>query len=443
MAFKISVVGTGYVGIVSGTTFAAHGNSVICVDIDEQKVQKMREGIPPIYEPGLEWLLKNNIEGKRLFFTTKLKEAVENTDIIFLCLPTPPDKDGAADLQNVLATSKEIAEIIRDNNLSQNKIIVDKSTVPVGTGEKVKKIFDEILPNNEIEVVSNPEFLSEGTAVEEAMKPDRVVIGTNSQRVRDIMKELYEPFLRSGNPLLFMDIRSAEITKYAANSMLALRISFMNELARYCDNVEADIDLIRLGIGLDPRIGKRYLYAGLGYGGSCLPKDVKALIHSANEANTPIQLVQTAFIINETQVHYFFSKITNRFGSLNDLHFAVWGLSFKPNTDDIRESPALRIIDLLLSEGATVSVYDPQAIEKTRELYTDRINYGKDQYEILAQADALILATEWSIFRKPEFDKVKQELKNPIIFDGRNQYDPDEMQNLGFEYYPIGRKRII
>ena len=248
MAFKISVIGTGYVGIVSGITFAAHGNSVICVDIDEQKVQKMREGIPPIYEPGLEWLLKNNIEGKRLFFTTELKEAVENTDIIFLCLPTPPDKDGAADLQNVLSTSKEIAEIIKDSNLPQNKIIVDKSTVPVGTGEKVKKIFDEILPNNEIEIVSNPEFLSEGSAVEEAMKPDRVVVGTNSQRVRNIMKELYDPFLNSGNPLLFMDIRSAEITKYAANSMLALRISFMNELARYCDSIDADGILYKFSI---------------------------------------------------------------------------------------------------------------------------------------------------------------------------------------------------
>lgn len=442
MAFKISVIGTGYVGIVSGTTFAAHGNTVICVDIDEKKVNMMQQGIPPIYEPGLEWLLKNNIEGNRLIFTTNLKEAIERTELTFLCLPTPPDKDGAADLQNVLSVAKEIAEIIRDNNLPKNKIIVDKSTVPVGTGEKVKKIFDEIIPDNDIEIVSNPEFLSEGTAVEEALKPDRVVVGTESQRVKEVMRELYEPFLRSGNPLLFMDIRTAEITKYAANAMLAVRISFMNELARYCDNVGADIDQIRLGIGSDPRIGRRYLYAGLGYGGSCLPKDVKALIHSSNEANTPIQVVQTASIINETQVNYFLAKILQRFGNLNNLHFAVWGLAFKPNTDDIRESAALKLIELLLSEGAIVSAYDPQAIEKTREIFGDKISYGKDQYQILNQADALILATEWSIFRRPEFDEMKKLLKNPIIFDGRNQYDPNEMKELGFEYYPIGRKHI-
>ncbi len=442
MAFKISVIGTGYVGIVSGTTFAAQGNSVICVDIDQHKVELMRQGIPPIYEPGLEWLLKHNIEGNRLFFTTDLKYAIENSDIVFLCLPTPPDKDGAADLQNVLATSKEIAEIIRDNDLPRNKIIVDKSTVPVGTGEKVKKIFDDILPENEIEITSNPEFLSEGTAVEEAMKPDRVVVGTESQRVKDIMKDLYEPFLRSGNPLLFMDVRSAEITKYAANSMLALRISFMNELARYCDKVEADIELIRLGIGTDPRIGRRYLYAGLGYGGSCLPKDVKALIHSANEANSPVEMVQTAYEINNTQVHYFLSKIVKRFGKLNNLHFAMWGLSFKPNTDDLRESPALALINLLLAEGANVSVYDPQAMENTRKLFSDKITYGKDQYEILNQADALILTTEWSIFRKPEFDTMKNLLKNPVIFDGRNLYDLNEMKDFGFEYYSIGRKQI-
>lgn len=442
MAYKISVIGTGYVGIVSGTTFAAHGNTVICVDIDEKKVEMMRQGIPPIYEPGLEWLLKNNIEGNRLFFTTDLKEAVEKSDLIFLCLPTPPDKDGAADLQNVLSTAKDISEIIKNNNLSKDKIIINKSTVPVGTAEKVKMIIDDILPENEIEVVSNPEFLSEGTAVEEAMKPDRVVVGTDSKRVQEIMRDLYEPFLLSGNPLLFMDVRSAEITKYAANAMLAVRISFMNELARYCDNIGADIDLIRRGIGTDPRIGRRYLYAGLGYGGSCLPKDVKALIHSANEANTPIQLVQTSSIINETQVHYFFSKILRRFGNLNNLHFALWGLSFKPNTDDIRESPALKIIELLLSEGAKVSVYDPQAMSRTNEIFSDKINYGKEQYEILDKADALILTTEWSIFRKPDFIAVKKLLNNPIIFDGRNQYDPNEMESLGFEYYPIGRRQI-
>ncbi len=439
MSHKISVIGTGYVGIVSGTTFAAQGNTVYCVDIDIEKIEKLKKGISPIFEPGLDWLLKKNYEENRLIFTTDISEAVRNTQVIFLCLPTPPNEDGSADLQHVLNVSEQIAKIIKDQNLPKDKIIVDKSTVPVGTGEKVKAIFDNILGKNDIEVVSNPEFLREGFAIEDALKPERVVVGTNSDRVKEIMKDIYEPFLRSGNPLIFMDVKSAELTKYAANAFLATKISFMNDLARYCETIGADIELVRLGIGSDSRIGKRFIFPGVGYGGSCFPKDVKALIHSSNEVGIHLEIVNATERVNASQIEFYFSKILKRFQNLSNLKFAVWGLSFKPNTDDIRESPSFKIIDKLLANGAKVQAYDPEAIENTKKIYGDKISYYNDLYKVLDGVDALLLITEWSVFRRPDFGLIKNTLKNPIIFDGRNQYDPIEMKNLGFEYYPIGR----
>lgn len=439
MSHKISVIGTGYVGIVSGTTFAAQGNTVYCVDIDIEKIEKLKQGISPIFEPGLDWLLKKNYEENRLIFTTDIAEAVRNTQVIFLCLPTPPNEDGSADLQHVLNVAEQIANIIKEQNLPKDKIIVDKSTVPVGTGEKVKYIFDKILGDNEIEVVSNPEFLREGFAIEDALKPERVVVGTSSDRVKEIMKDLYEPFLRSGNPLVFMDVKSAELTKYAANAFLATKISFMNDLSRYCEAIGADIELVRLGIGSDSRIGKRFIFPGVGYGGSCFPKDVKALIHSSNEVGINLEIVNATERVNAAQIEFYFNKIQKRFGNLENLKFAVWGLAFKPNTDDIRESPSFKVIDKLIANKAKVQAYDPEAIENTKKIYGDKIIYHNDMYNVLDGADALLLITEWSVFRRPDFMKIKSILNNPIIFDGRNQYDPAEMKNMGFEYYPIGR----
>lgn len=439
MSHKISVIGTGYVGIVSGTTFAAQGNTVYCVDIDTEKIEKLKLGISPIFEPGLDWLLKKNYEENRLIFTTDIAEAVSNTQLIFLCLPTPPNEDGSADLQHVLNVAEQIANIIKENNLPKDKIIIDKSTVPVGTGEKVKSIFDKILGKNDIEVVSNPEFLREGFAIEDALKPERVVVGTNSERVKEIMRDLYEPFLRSGNPLIFMDVKSAELTKYAANAFLATKISFMNDLSRYCEKIGADIELVRLGIGSDSRIGKRFIFPGVGYGGSCFPKDVKALIHSAKEVDVDLEIVNATERVNATQIDFYFGKILRRFNDLRNLKFAIWGLAFKPNTDDVRESPSFKVIDRLLANGAKVQAYDPEAIENTRRIYGNSIDYFYDMYSVLQGADALLLITEWSVFRRPDFEKIKVMLKNPIIFDGRNQYDPTEIRNLEFEYYPIGR----
>lgn len=439
MSHKISVIGTGYVGIVSGTTFAAQGNIVYCVDIDLEKIKKLKKGISPIFEPGLDWLLKKNYEESRLIFTTDIAEAIRNTQVIFLCLPTPPNEDGSADLQHVLNVSEQIANIIKEQNLPKDKIIVDKSTVPVGTGEKVKAIFDRVLGSNEVEVVSNPEFLREGFAIEDALKPERVVVGTISERVKEIMRDLYEPFLRSGNPLVFMDVKSAELTKYAANAFLATKISFMNDLSRYCETIGADIELVRLGIGSDSRIGKRFIFPGVGYGGSCFPKDVKALIHSSNEVGINLEIVNATERVNASQIDYYFSKIQKRFQNLSQLRFAVWGLAFKPNTDDIRESPSFKVIDKLLSYGAHVQAYDPEAIENTKKIYGNQITYYNDMYKVLEGADALLLITEWSVFRRPNFELIKSTLNNPIIFDGRNQYDPIEMKNLKFEYYPIGR----
>jgi UDPglucose 6-dehydrogenase len=443
MIYNIAIIGSGYVGLVSGTCFANTGNYVVGVDIDENKVKLMTDGISPIYEPGLEHLMKKNIKENRLSFTTDLKSTVLKSEIIFLCLPTPPNEDGSADLDYVLNMAGEIANILKNNNNNDHKILVNKSTVPVGTAEKVRNILDKEYPNNNLEVVSNPEFLAEGYAVEDALKPDRVVIGTRSERVVAIMKDLYEPFLRSGNPIYFMDEKSAEVTKYAANSFLAIKISFMNDLARYAETVGADVEKIRDGIGSDSRIGKKHLYPGLGYGGSCFPKDVKALVYSSQENSSPLRLVQLAQEINNTQIDYFLEKLYKHFdNNLEGKTFAIWGLAFKPNTDDVREAPAFAAIDRLLAKGAKVNVYDPEAIENTKSIYGDKINYTTNPYECANGCDSLLVITEWLIFRNPDFNKLAANLKNKVIFDGRNLYDAKELKELGFNYYSIGRRPI-
>lgn len=441
MSYKIGVIGTGYVGLVSGTSFAATGNDVICVDIDESKVALMKAGKSPIYEPGLEHLLIKNIKEDRLHFTTDLEKAALECEIIFLCLPTPPNEDGSADLQHVLKVAKDIANIYKNKAHTNKKIIINKSTVPVGTADRVKEIFNEILPNNDfINIVSNPEFLREGFAVEDALKPERVVIGTESEFVANTMKDLYSPFLRSGNPIFIMDIKSAEVTKYAANSFLATKISFMNDLSRYCDEVGADIEKIRMGIGSDTRIGKRFLFTGIGYGGSCFPKDVKALAYSAQSAGTPLAIIEAAKKVNHSQLDYFVSKIMKKYNNnVKGLKFALWGLAFKPDTDDVREAPAFRLIDILLEQGASITVYDPEAMANTKEIYGSKINYAEGVYLSLEGCDALIIATEWNVFRNPDFDKIKSILKTNIIFDGRNLFEPQDMRNIGIEYYCIGR----
>ena len=443
MAYNIGVVGTGYVGLVSGTCFAATGNYVYCVDIDENKVNKLRQGICPIFEPGLNNLLESNIRDERLFFTTNLKDAVDKCNIIFLCLPTPPNEDGSADLQHVKKVAEDIAVLLKETNPQPEKIIINKSTVPVGTSQIVQDVFDRVLPGNNVTVISNPEFLREGFAVEDAMKPDRIVIGTSNPKAAEIMKDLYKPFVRSGNPIFIMDEKSAEVTKYAANAFLATKISFMNDLSAYCEKVGADIDSIRLGIGSDDRIGKRFLFAGVGFGGSCFPKDVRAIMFSADKAGTPLKVVTAAHHANLIQIERFAEMIINRFdGNLKGLKLAVWGLAFKPNTDDTREAPAFVIIERLLAKGAEITAYDPEAIENTKIIFGDRIKYAKNMYECLNEASAVIIVTEWNLFRNPDFSRIKSILKNNIIFDGRNLFTLDEMKDLGFEYYSIGRKYL-
>lgn len=442
MPRTLGIVGTGYVGLVTGTCFAESGNRVICVDIDEQKVQDLRQGKMPIFEPGLDHILERNIKNGRLTFTTNLEEAVVASSVLFLCLPTPPDEDGSADLQYVMKVARDAAEIIKNKDLKDFKVFVNKSTVPVQTAEKVTAIVRETAPDYPIAVVSNPEFLREGFAVEDFMKPDRIVVGASDERAVEIMRDLYEPFVRSGNPIYFMDEKSAEITKYAANCYLAMRISFMNELSYYCEKVGADIEQIRMGIGSDSRIGKRFLFAGLGYGGSCFPKDVKALIHSTDAAGTTLGLVKAAEDANYRQAERFFAKIHSRFETLEGKHFALWGLAFKPNTDDTREAPAFRLIERLLAHGATVSAYDPEAMDNTQKVFGDRIMYADNSTACLANADALIIATEWNEFRSPDFEILKKTLRLPIIFDGRNLFDPDDMELIGFEYFSIGRKAV-
>jgi UDPglucose 6-dehydrogenase len=444
MAYNIGVIGTGYVGLVSGTTFASTGNNVICVDIDEKKVEKLKEGISPIYEPGLDPILKRNIKEERLSFTTDLDYAVLNSEIIFLCLPTPPNEDGSADLQHVKKVASDIAIILKKNNNTEQKIIINKSTVPVGTSEIVKNIFNENYPEHKIAVASNPEFLREGFAVEDAMKPERVVIGTSSDWVKEKLTDLYQPFVRSGNPVYFMDEKSSELTKYAANSFLAAKISFMNDLSKYCEKVGANIDMVRLGMGSDSRIGKRFLFAGIGYGGSCFPKDVQALAYSASQEDIDLKIVNATLKVNKIQIERFFDTIMERYnGNVEGKHFALWGLAFKPNTDDTREAPAFRLIEKLLEKGATITAYDPEAIDNTKLKFGSKINYADGIYQCIENADALIITTEWNVFRTPDMDKIKQILKENIIFDGRNIYELDDMRKHGFEYHSIGRATVI
>lgn len=431
---KIAVVGTGYVGLVTGTCFAETGNSVVCIDIDKHKVNKLSKGEITIYEPGLEKLFLRNIKEERLSFTTSLKEGIKEAAIIFLALPTPPGENGSADLKYVLGVSEELGMLLTDY-----KVIVDKSTVPVGTAEKVREAVAKNF-KGEFDVVSNPEFLREGVAVEDFMKPDRVVVGTNSERAKKLMNELFAPFVRQGNPVIFMDERSAELTKYAANSFLATKISFMNEIAQLCERMGADVDMVRRGIGSDERIGKRFLFPGIGYGGSCFPKDVQALVNSSNEVNYDFKILNAVMEVNETQKLHLLPKIKKYFkGELKGKHFALWGLAFKPNTDDIREAPALYIIDALIAAGATVCAFDPEAMNNVKQVVGDKIEYAENQYAALKNADALIIATEWNEFRTPDFLKIVSSLKNKAIFDGRNLFDTTAIRELGFHYESIGR----
>jgi UDPglucose 6-dehydrogenase len=435
---NIAVVGTGYVGLVTGTCLAETGNHVICVDIDEKKVNKMKNGEVPIYEPHLDVLFERNIKQGRLSFTTDLNEAVESAQVVFLALPTPPGEDGSADLSYVLGVADDLGKIMKDY-----KVLVDKSTVPVGTAEKVTAAVAKNA-TVDFDVVSNPEFLREGFAVDDFLKPDRVVVGTSSDRAQKIMEELYKPYVRQGNPIIFMDEKSAELTKYAANAFLATKITFMNEVANLCELLDADVDKVRIGIGTDTRIGKRFLFPGIGYGGSCFPKDVQALAKSAAEVNYDFTILTSVMQVNEDQKTIIVPKIKDFFGGdLKGKHFALWGLAFKPDTDDIREAPALYVIDKLLEAGATVTAYDPEAMENVQDRLGDKISYANDQYSALDGADALIIATEWSVFRSPDFKKVEAKLKEKVIFDGRNLYELPHMKQLGFYYNSIGRKTVI
>ncbi len=431
---NIAVIGTGYVGLVTGTCFAESGNNVICVDIDQKKVEKLRNGQVTIYEPGLEKIFLRNIKEGRLKFTTILEEAVVCSDIIFLALPTPPGADGRADLNFVLRVADKLGRILKGY-----KVIVNKSTVPVGTSEKV---YLEIRKNykGDFDVVSNPEFLREGVAVDDFMKPDRVVIGTVSNQAKTLMSELYAPFVRQGNPIIFMDERSAELTKYAANSFLATKISFMNEIAQLCERVGANVDMIRVGIGSDDRIGKRFLFPGIGYGGSCFPKDVQALIKSSSDYEYSFEILKSVEKVNELQKLHLVEKVINYFeGNLAGKNIALWGLAFKPNTDDIREAPALEIIKSLIALGGVITAYDPEAMSNVKEKFGEKIKYAVNQYDALENADILIIATEWSEFRTPNFDLIGQKLTSKTIFDGRNLFEVNKMKSLGYQYFSIGR----
>jgi len=435
---KIAVVGTGYVGLVTGTCFAETGNTVTCVDIDKSKVEKLSNGQITIYEPGLEKLFLRNQREERLKFTTNLAEGIADAKVIFLALPTPPGVDGAADLKYILGVANDLGKILKEY-----KVIVDKSTVPVGTAEKVR---DAIAKNceSEFDVVSNPEFLREGVAVEDFMKPDRVVIGTESEKARRIMADLYAPFVRQGNPVIFMDERSAELTKYAANSFLATKISFMNEIARLCELMGADVDMVRRGIGGDDRIGKRFLFPGIGYGGSCFPKDVQALVRSASDVKYDFRILGAVMEVNEKQKVFLIPRIKEYFNNnVTGKKIALWGLAFKPNTDDIREAPALYLIEELLKAGATVTAFDPEAMKNVRDIVGDKISFTENQYDALNNCDALIIATEWSEFRTPDFEKMTQRMKSKVIFDGRNVFDLSQMKGLGFYYESIGRRTIV
>lgn len=434
---NIAVVGTGYVGLVTGTCLAETGNNVTCVDIDQEKVHKMQNGIIPIYEPHLDNLFERNIKQKRLRFTTELKEAIEQSEIVFLALPTPPGEDGSADLSYILGVADDLGKI-----LTGYKVIIDKSTVPVGTSDKVKAAIAANY-SGDFDVVSNPEFLREGFAVDDFMKPDRVVIGTESSRAQELLGELFKPFVRQGNPIIFMDERSAEMTKYAANAFLATKISFMNEIANLCEKVGADVDNVRKGIGTDARIGNRFLFPGIGYGGSCFPKDVQAIVRTANEYDADLKILESVMDVNEKQKTILMPAILEHYnGDLKGKRFAMWGLAFKPDTDDIREAPALYMIDEIVKAGGSVSAFDPEAMDNVQRTIGDKIGYGIDQYDILDGADALIICTEWAVFRSPNFDQLKDRLKSMTIFDGRNLYELSKMRQLDFFYKSIGRETI-
>ena len=434
---KIAVIGTGYVGLVTGTCFSETGNQVICVDIDKNKVDKLSSGQITIYEPGLEKLFLRNQKENRLKFTTNLEEGIRDAQVIFLALPTPPGEDGSADLKYILGVADDLGKIITDY-----KVVIDKSTVPVGTADKVRAA---IAKNAKVDfdVVSNPEFLREGVAVDDFMKPDRVVIGTSSEKAKKIMNDLYAPFVRQGNPIIFMDEKSAELTKYAANSFLATKITFMNEIAQLCELLGADVDMVRRGIGSDDRIGRRFLFPGIGYGGSCFPKDVQALVKSASEVKYEFKILDAVMEVNTRQKLHLVPKIKEYFGNdLKGKRFAIWGLAFKPNTDDIREAPALYIIDELLKAGASVAAFDPEAMNNVQNLLGDKIMFVHSQYDALHDADALIIATEWSGFRTPDFARIESLLKNKTIFDGRNLFDLGQMEELGYYYLSIGRRLV-
>ncbi len=433
---KIAVVGTGYVGLVTGTCFAETGNSVTCVDIDKSKVDRMKNGEVPIYEPHLDVIFDRNIKQNRLQFTTDLAAAVKDAEIIFLALPTPPGEDGSADLSYVLNVAGELGELI-----TEYKVIVDKSTVPVGTAEKVEAAV-QAKTDVPFAVVSNPEFLREGFAVDDFLNPDRVVVGTSDEKAKSIMRELYKPFIRDGHPLIFMDEKSAELTKYAANSFLATKITFMNEVANFCEKVGADVDKVRVGMGSDTRIGHRFLYPGIGFGGSCFPKDVSALLKSGHQNDYKFSIIDAVLEVNDQQKLKLFEKVQDYFGDVNGKKLALWGLAFKPDTDDIREAPSLYLIEALLNKGAQIVAFDPEAMDNVKSLLGDRIDFVSNQYEALEGADALLIATEWSVFRNPDFSKVKNKLNAPVIFDGRNLFDLAEMKENGFYYSSIGRATI-
>ena len=434
---KIAVIGTGYVGLVTGTCFAETGNTVTCVDIDVNKIDKLNSGKLTIYEPGLEKIFLRNQKEDRLFFTTSLQEGIKDAEVIFLALPTPPGEDGSADLKYILGVADDLGKII-----TEYVIIIDKSTVPVGTADKVHAAVAKNA-TVDFDIVSNPEFLREGVAVDDFMKPDRVVIGTTSERAKKTLNELYMPFVRQGNPIIYMDEKSAELTKYAANAFLATKITFMNEISNLCELLGADVDMVRKGIGSDERIGRRFLFPGIGYGGSCFPKDVQALAKSSTEVNYDFKILDAVMEINEKQKLHLIPKLKAYFNNdLKGKKIAVWGLAFKPNTDDIREAPALSIIDALLAEGATVSTYDPEAMNNVKAIYTDKIEFAERQYDALTDADALVIATEWSEFRTPDFDNMISLMKNKVIFDGRNLFDLNKMQELGFYYESIGRRVV-
>ncbi len=431
---RIAVVGTGYVGLVAGTCFAESGNTVVCIDIDQGKVDRLRRGEVPIYEPGLQELLERNVRDGRLSFTTSYAEGIPTAEVVFIAVGTPPGEDGGADLKYVLAAAREIGR-----HIAGYVVVVDKSTVPVGTAAKVKAAIREVAAHD-FDVVSNPEFLKEGAAIDDFLKPDRVVIGSDGQRAAEIMEELYAPFVRTGNPILHMDIASAELTKYAANAMLATRISFMNEIANLCTRVGAKIDQVRKGIGSDARIGSRFLFAGVGYGGSCFPKDVQAIVRTAEELGYDFQILKAVESVNERQKRLLVEMVQGHFGkSLRNRRFAVWGLAFKPNTDDMREAPAVVVIEGLLAAGAAVTAYDPEAMEECRKHHLgDRIDYAEVPMAALEGADGLVLVTEWNEFRRPDFEAVKKALKTPVVFDGRNIYPRATLERQGFTYYGIG-----